>query len=158
MFDSLSRDVSTPDKLIAYVVSQGVADRLPDVGIDYAARVTAGVTHLDAVAPTWWSTAHVHPIDLDDLDISNGAWCVSAQLSGKAPHSFAFVEGRDMLGLTTGSRGTYVLYGFLAESDHDLLVRDYPNYDQDEAHDLLTALWQNVIRVRRGEPVELRTY
>lgn len=161
MFDELSRDVSTPEKLVRYVVSEGCADRLPGIDVDYAARVTEGVTHMDTVLPTWWRTDHVHPIDVDDLDVGNGAYCVSAQLSGQAGFGASFLYGRDMLELTTQQ---YLRLGFNAEAYEDMAetlglgaeAAEELDYDDDEAFDLLTCLWKNVIRVRRGEPVSLR--
>lgn len=160
MFDELSRDVSTPEKLVRYVVSEGCADRLPGIDVDYAARMIKGITHLDAKVPTWWRTDHVHPIDLDILDISDGHCCVSAQLSGERD-VLAFVKGRAMLLMTPQQ---YTAFGFNAEVLPDLAdalglsaeEAGEIEYNDDEAFALLTCLWRNVIRVRRGEPVSLR--
>lgn len=151
MFDSLYDDVSTPEKLVTYVVNEGCPDRLHGIDINYPARVVAGITLLDAKVPTWWRTDHEHPIDLDILNIASGADCVSAQLSGTHDGS-AFIRGRDMLGLTDVS---YLLHGFSAENDVAENIPVGRNYDDDEAFDLLTTLWANVIRVRRGLPVDL---
>lgn len=160
MLDELFRDVSTPEKLIRYAVNEGCADRLPGIDIDYAARVTEGVRHLDEKLPTWWRTDHVHSIDLHDLDVANGSCCVSAQLSGER-HLAAFLKGREMLGLAAPQ---YQALGFNAETLGELADElgldsdeaDELEYDIDEAFALLTCLWKNVIRVRRGEPVSLR--
>lgn len=153
MFDELSRDVSTPARLVAYVVSEGVRGDL--YGIDYAARVTEGVAHLDAELPGWWSTDHPNPIDLDALDVGHDTRCVSAQLSG----DFSWFIGLSMLGLSDGPKGTYTLYGFNAEDYHpypDCGADDADEYEVQEVYSLLTLLWASVIRVRRGEPVDLR--
>jgi hypothetical protein len=162
MFDSLSRDVSTPEKLVAYVVNEGCADRLRGVPIDYAARVTAGVTLLDSKIPGWWKTDHEYPIDLDTLDVGDGSCCVSAQLSGSRNFYTSFVDGRIALGLTDGNDGTYTMHGFSAEASsymihthEDRLPHIDENYDDDAAFALLTTLWANIIRVRRGLPVDL---
>lgn len=161
MFDALHYDVSTPEKLVAHVVNEGCPDRLPGIDVDYAARVVAGVTLLDEKLPTWWREDHEHPIDLDVLDVANGHYCVSAQLSGATDGGYSFVIGRDMLGLDDKN---YRLSGFSAEN-YDTLVdalglahgeAEELEYDDDEAFALLTTLWTNVIRVRRGEPVDLR--
>jgi hypothetical protein len=162
MFDSLSRDVSTPEKLVAYVVNEGCPDRLHGVPVDYAARVTAGVTLLDSKIPGWWKTDHECPIDLDVLDVANGKYCVSAQLSGSRNFYTSFVDGRIALGLTDSNDGTYTTHGFSAESSSymtdihgDRLPHIDEDYDDDEAFVLLTTLWANIIRVRRGLPVDL---
>lgn len=147
MFDELSRDISTPERLVARVVNEGCPGTA--FGIDFAARVVKGITHLDEVLPTWWREDHVHPIDIDDLDIGHGSYCVSAQLSGV----HAFAAGRDMLGLTSDSAGTYVAFGFDTPPEF-FLVDDIPGYDMVEAYSLLTCLWKNVIRLRRGMPVD----
>jgi len=143
----------TPGRVISYLLEQGAVGHLS--GIQYAARVTRGIAHLDEVAEGWWRTDQVNAIDLDFLDIGNDEWCVSAQLSGE--HDY--LSGADLLGLTQTTvdfvgevtRGTYLLYGFVADPPGDLGA----GYRRSDAYTVLTNLWRNAIRVRRGEPIDL---
>lgn len=73
--------------------------------IDYAARVAKGVALLDEKKPGW-----EREIDLEALDISDGNFCVTAQLYGGL-----WRNGLRELGLTGANGGTYVSHGFNAD-------------------------------------------
>lgn len=110
--------------------------------IDYAARVAKGAALLDEKRPGWERL-----IDLETLDITSGADCVTAQLSGSA-HWHA---GMMQLGLTSGDSGTYVAHGFNAESD-EAPVHDSEESDaevtMEAAYDTLNMLWHDLITTR----------
>lgn len=121
--------------------------------IDYAARVAKGAALLDEKRPGWECL-----IDLDTLDIANGAVCVTAQLSGVSD----FRTGMKQLDLTSGDDGTYVLHGFNAEStdtpeaygldnaEDSGVVRDA----QFAAYATLNNLWRDLITTRLAVPTD----
>ncbi|MFJ2650896.1 hypothetical protein ACIO1C_29775 [Streptomyces sp. NPDC087420] len=119
--------------------------------IDYAARVAKGAALLDEKRPGW-----EREVDLDVLDIANGAVCVTAQLSGRSD----FRTGMKQLDLTSGDDGTYVLHGFNAESADtpeaygldDTKDSDVVLDAQNAAYDTLNTLWRALITTRLAVP------
>lgn len=99
--------------------------------IDYDKRVAAGVARLDDRIPDWFER-----IDLDALNVSNGNWCVTAQVSGGS-----WRNGMTLLGLD-----------FQEYVDHGFMIR-YSDYKTeagaDQAFALLNDLWYGVISERQ---------
>lgn len=109
--------------------------------IDYEARVAKGIALLDEKAPDWAAK-----IQLDLLDIWDGDYCVTAQLSGHRD----FVTGMKMLDLEQGANnsGSYTLHGFNAEDPGAPGLPE--NYDQGDAFQTLNRIWKREIRARQN--------
>lgn len=115
--------------------------------IDYAARVAKGVALLDEKRPGW-----ERELDLETLDISDGNFCVTAQLYGGL-----WRNGMQALGLTDHNSGTYVSHGFNAEGEEHCSRAccagsgDLPEgYSMEAAYTTLNAEWRRVITERLG--------
>lgn len=114
--------------------------------IDYKARVAKGIALLDEKRPGW-----ADQIDLGKLDIQNGSYCVTAQLSGTQN----WYEGMQQLGLTQFNTGTYVSHGFNAEDPTDPDgAPDNPDYHQGRAYAQLNELWRAEVARRQDRPEE----
>ncbi|MFJ2176427.1 hypothetical protein ACIOHE_26490 [Streptomyces sp. NPDC087851] len=116
--------------------------------IDYKARVLKGAALLDVKKPGW-----VDLIDLEELDISSGERCVTAQLSGES----RWRRGMEQIGLTSGDCGTYVAHGFNAESSDSPEAYGLDSDDeggasnaQQAAYVALNGLWRDLIAERRA--------
>lgn len=111
--------------------------------IDYEARVAKGIALLNMRVPGW-----VEKVDLELLDISSGTYCVTAQISGVNN----WLEGSDMLELTTGDTGTYVAYGFNAEDKYHNETGDAlpDNYHFRQGFDVLNWIWKREIAARQS--------
>lgn len=110
--------------------------------IDYAARVARGAALLDERWPSWATD-----IDLDTLDIQEGAACMTAQYAQSlnlAPlrDNTAYEDGQNALGLDNEQ---YELHGFNADRAADASVQT----DMD-GYDTLNRLWRDLITERRA--------
>jgi hypothetical protein len=113
-------------------------------GVDIDASVAQGVELLHERLPGWWREDHVHPIDLEVLDVRSGSACVTAQLSGEAD----WVDGMEMLDL---SHAEYVWCGFRVRS-HGEMESVPERYNEAELYDAFTKKWREVIAdLRAGE-------
>lgn len=103
--------------------------------IDYAARVQRGAALLDEKWPTW-----AQDIDLDRLDIQDGAACMTAQYAQQTTPGATWYTGQTMLGL---SELAYELHGFNADGCSVGGAEDGPGYAT------LNRLWRDLIVQRR---------
>lgn len=114
-------------------------------GVDYAARVAKGAALLDGKRAGW-----EHQIDLETLEIRDGAACVTAQLSGKAD----WAVGMQQLDLGLSS---YIAHGFNATpcSVDGCECECEGECPQQRAYATLNTLWKDLIRERiAAEPVQ----
>lgn len=109
--------------------------------IDYEARVAKGIALLDQKVPGWPDR-----IDLEQLSISSGTHCVTAQVSGV----FNYTVGMRMLDLEEGlcNTGSYTQHGFQVEdSDAPGMPEDYYTV---EGYTTLNAIWKREIGARQA--------